>query len=421
MWRLFFFEALIELVFRVAFQTMAPQELLMYLSIPVVSAVVGWGTNVLALKMTFYPVEFIGIRPIFGWQGIIPSKALKMANMTVDMLTTRLVGVEEIFARLDADRVVEELQPGVSELLNQIINHVLLEQRPQLWATLPDYVKQEIYDKASADAAVVIRESLDDIQVNIEDILDIKKMSVDALMADKRFLVEIFLECGREEFKFIERSGIWFGFLFGLIQMMVWFFYKGQWLLPAAGFVVGYLTNILALRLIFSPRQPTQVGPFKLQGMFLRRQMEVSEAYARMITDQIVNMDNLMQSIFHGPMTDRLLDIVQKHVQQSVESYAGLAEPIIRLVVGSKDYEHIKSLISENIVESVPSGPVMDIREYAEEAMDIERTLRTRLQELPPEQFEGLLRPVFQEDEWKLILVGAVLGLAAGFAQLFFW
>ena len=178
-----------------------------------------------------------------------------MANMTVDMLTTRLVGVEEIFARLDADRVVEELQPGVSEMLKQIINHVLLEQRPQLWATLPDYVKQEIYDKASADAAVVIRESLDDIQVNIEDILDIKQMSVDALMADKRFLVEIFLECGREEFKFIERSGIWFGFLFGLIQMTIWFFYKGQWLLPAAGFVVGYLTNILALRLIFSPRQ----------------------------------------------------------------------------------------------------------------------------------------------------------------------
>lgn len=38
----------------------------LYLSIPVVSAIVGWGTNVVALKMTFFPIEFFGI-PIKTW------------------------------------------------------------------------------------------------------------------------------------------------------------------------------------------------------------------------------------------------------------------------------------------------------------------------------------------------------------------
>jgi hypothetical protein len=37
---------------------------------------------------------------------------------------------------------------------------------------------------------------------------------------------------------------------------------------------------------------------------------------------------------------------------------------------------------------------------------------------LSPEEFQGFLRPVFQEDEWKLILVGAVLGVLAGVLQL---
>ena len=37
---------------------------------------------------------------------------------------------------------------------------------------------------------------------------------------------------------------------------------------------------------------------------------------------------------------------------------------------------------------------------------------------LDSESFEGVLRPAFQQDEWKLILAGAVLGLAAGVAQL---
>ena len=40
------------------------------------------------------------------------------------------------------------------------------------------------------------------------------------------------------------------------------------------------------------------------------------------------------------------------------------------------------------------------------------------MQKLPPDEFEGVLRPAFQQDEWKLILAGAALGFVAGIAQL---
>ena len=51
--------------------------------------------------------------------------------------------------------------------------------------------------------------------------------------------------------------------------------------------------------------------------------------------------------------------------------------------------------------------------------MDLENIFRTRMQKLPPRDFVDFLRPVFQEDELKLILVGAVLGMGAGIGQLF--
>ena len=41
------------------------------------------------------------------------------------------------------------------------------------------------------------------------------------------------------------------------------------------------------------------------------------------------------------------------------------------------------------------------------------------MQALSPEEFEGVLRPAYQADEWKLILVGAILGMTAGFGQLY--
>ena len=41
------------------------------------------------------------------------------------------------------------------------------------------------------------------------------------------------------------------------------------------------------------------------------------------------------------------------------------------------------------------------------------------MQQLPPSEFVDFLRPVFQEDELKLIIVGAILGMGAGIGQSF--
>lgn len=57
--------------------------------------------------------------------------------------------------------------------------------------------------------------------------------------------------------------------------MFVWLLYDKPWTLPAGGAVVGYITNWVALKLIFEPVDPVKIGPFVLQGLFLKRQNEV--------------------------------------------------------------------------------------------------------------------------------------------------
>ncbi|KMS86629.1 hypothetical protein ACZ91_35695, partial [Streptomyces regensis] len=58
------------------------------------------------------------------------------------------------------------------------------------------------------------------------------------------------------------------------------------------------------------------------------------------------------------------------------------------------------------------------VETYAADAMDIRGTLVTKMRELDDEEFEGLLRPAFQQDEWILILTGALLGGVCGELQV---
>ena len=82
-------------------ETLTDPEIWKYLSIPVIAALIGWITNWLAIKLTFYPLNFIGIPPFLGWQGIIPSKAEKMARISVDATISKIGTVQEISEYID--------------------------------------------------------------------------------------------------------------------------------------------------------------------------------------------------------------------------------------------------------------------------------------------------------------------------------
>ncbi|MFB6350776.1 MAG: DUF445 domain-containing protein, partial [Bradymonadaceae bacterium] len=324
----------------------------------------------------------------------------------------------EVFARLEADRVVDEMDEEVETTIRETIDEVAATYRPDVWRNLPDPVKEEVYRRAMEDAPEVIRESLQDIKWEIEDLLDLKALAVEALTEDKELLNRIFLECGEKEFRFIERSGLYFGFGFGLLQAILWYAFQADFLLPGIGFVVGFATNFLALQMIFEPTEPKKIGPFRWQGLFLKRQKEVAEAYAELVANNVVTTQNIMKGIMEGPTTDRLLDIVRRHLEHAAEDYDTPGEPIFKWAVGSDEYEEMKDDVVDRVLERL-DRPIYGVSDYVDEALDLEATLRRRLEALEPAEFERLLRPVFQEDEWKLILVGALLGMAVGFVQLF--
>ena len=393
------------------------QSLLIYLAIPITSALVGWLTNVVAIKMTFYPIHFIGIKPI-GWQGIIPSKAAKMSSISVDLWTSKLINVKELFAKINPKKVAKEMDPEFDRISKEIMDEIMHEQAPEIWSRVPESVKKLAYSRISKDLPEIVTEMMTDIKENIDEMFDIKDMVIKRLTKDKGLLNEMFLQVGDEEFKFIERSGFTFGFLFGIVQMLVWYFYPKFWILPLFGLLVGYATNWLALKLIFNPIEPISFLGVTYQGLFIKRQNEVSKEYAYMLAHDIFTFDRIFASIITGPTKDRFVNLIANHANHAIDEAAGLSKPVITLVAGKRSYEKIKNIAIDKTLKELPNS-VKPVFPYAEKAMDLENIFRTRMQKLPPRDFVDFLRPVFQEDELKLILVGAVLGMGAGIGQLF--
>ncbi|KAF1777812.1 Protein of unknown function DUF445 [Phytophthora cactorum] len=323
----------------------------------------------------------------------------------VQIMTHQLLQVSEVFAKIEPAQVVKELEPILFNTIHTVVEDMALKYSPELWAVLPA-------KKVKEESPAHIEALMDEIRNNIEDVFDLEDMVVTNMCKDKQLLVNMFVTCGYSELAFIRNSGAYMGGIFGLMQMGIWFVYSDRIVVfPVIGLLVGTITNWLALKMIFEPVNPKRYCGITFHGLFLRRQNEVAEVYGKMVARDVLNSRNIFEAILKGPYSDRLFELVYDNVQEAVNAATETTQKIINFSIGEEMYGNIK--------EDIFPDSLRQIESYATVAMDLEVTLREKMKLLTSEQFENLLHPIFEEDEWKLVVMGGVLGVAIGVVQAF--
>ena len=387
-----------------------------YFLVPLISGLIGYVTNVLSIKMTFYPIDFVGIKPFGGWQGILPSKATKMAAKSVDLLTRDLFKSKEVFEKLDPEVFEKLSREDFLTMSERIADSVMKIKMPAAWEFASVGIRPKIKKIIAAVLPEIVTNTLVEIRENIDKILDLKLLAINTMKEDKEMINKIFLDLGGKQFRFIETSGFWLGLLFGMGQNLTTLYTTHWAMFGLYGMFIGFITNWLAIKLIFEPAEPKQIGPFKLWGLFLRNQKEESYRYAKIIANEVLTTENLFDYIFRFPKNDITKNIISKHVSESADKILQSQPTLFKLLITNSKVSEFKSVIFFHLVNELPLH-IRVIYPYAEKALDIENTIGNKMAELPPKQFIDFLRPAFQEDEWKLIAVGAVLGGVAGVLQ----
>jgi uncharacterized membrane protein YheB (UPF0754 family) len=227
----------------------------------------------------------------------------------------------------------------------------------------------------------------------------------------------LFFEAGDKELRFVINSGFLIGGFLGFFTIPLFLLIDQWWVLPVVGASVGYITNWIALKVIFNPVEKRRIGPFELQGLFIQRQPEVARAYGREVAQNTITLENIAEDMLHGRKSDRTRKMLREVLKPEVDKAMGAVGPAVRVATGTAEYDAIRDRMAEEAVE-VSVEPMQDPEFNRERAEAIEDLIATRLAELPPEEYVETLRTAFEEDEWMLIGLGAVLGFVAGWIQL---
>jgi len=385
-------------------------------TIPVFTGTIGWLINWSGLIMLFNPVRFYGftvpgLREVatllprkaqeipgwmegkLGWQGILPARAAKMGSISVDKAIAKLGTPAEFYQQLEPDKIAEHIVTMFQPQIPEIVDETMWREHPGLWQNVPSRGKQAVYVRVQEQLPGIVKQMTTEIGLYIDQLLDPKIMVIDHFEKHPALVNRIMKDVGKKELRLMVNFGFLFGFLLGIPVAVIDHFVNQPWLLPILGIVVGWTTNLLGMAVIFEPVDARKIGPFKLHGLFLRRQNEVAEVYARIIANDVVTLENIGDFLLNGPRGDRTKQMIQDAMGPAIDKAAGPLQAAIRVAVGSSEYDQIRASVA---LESV------------------ERTL-TPFQD--PE-FSKILRSAIKEDEWMLYLHGGVMGLVGGLIHL---
>jgi uncharacterized membrane protein YheB (UPF0754 family) len=419
---------------------MSTQEWVKLLTIPIFTGIIGWLINWTGLIMLFNPVRFHGWRIPglqelstllprklqevpgimqggIGWQGIVPARAAKMGSISVDKAISKLGTPSEFFQQLEPEKMAEHIVTVFLPEIPSIVNRTMQREHPGLWNDLPDRGKQAVYTRVQQQLPEIVQQVTGDIGRHIDQLLDPKLMVVDHFESHPALVNRIFKDIGKRELRLMVNFGFLFGFLLGIPVAVITHFVTWWWLLPVLGVFVGWTTNLLGMYVIFEPVYERKIGPFTLHGLFLRRQNEVAEVYAKIIADEVVTLENIGNFLLDGPRGDRTRQMLEEAMGPAIDRAAGPARAAVRVAVGTREYDNIRDSVAHEAADHTLTG-FRDPEFSRRQSEQMRALVAQRTKELPSKDFVEMLRAAIKEDEWMIYLHGAVMGLAGGFIHL---
>jgi uncharacterized membrane protein YheB (UPF0754 family) len=199
---------------------MSTSQIFIYLT-PIVSGLIGWFTNWVAVKMLFKPVKPVNFG-IYKLQGVFPKRQDKLAASIGRMVADELLTAHDIRERvLHQDNI-----DALLEFVENKIEHYLKEDFPVRYPIASiffgkrrrEQIKIDLMNEVHVMAPEVIHKVMEDLEKNMK-VEDLVAQKVAALSPDK--LENLINGILKKELGFIEWSGAVLGFLVGVIQVLL--------------------------------------------------------------------------------------------------------------------------------------------------------------------------------------------------------
>ena len=185
-------------------------------------------------------------------------------------------------------------------------------------------------------------------------------------------------------------------------------------ILAVIGGLIGYITNVIAIKLIFRPINPIKIPILNIEiiGMIPKRKTEIATHIAKVVEEQFISVDEITDNIITEQDKQHIIDYIKVRVKLILSEKMTLIPSTIRNLVQNYVSEIIEDEIREGIDEL---SEEMIIK--TKNRINIKEIIENKINELDLYELETIILQIVKNELRHIEVLGLILGFFIGIVQ----
>lgn len=187
-------------------------------------------------------------------------------------------------------------------------------------------------------------------------------------------------------------------------------------LIVGIGAGIGWVTNYVAIKMLFRPYKEINLGLFKIQGLLPKRKHEIGESIAEVIQTELVSLQEILKSLDGEKLEKEMSVVIDKILEEKLQSEITRNFPMLAMFLSSDMLEKIKGIIKNSILENKDNIVEM-FSNYLKENVDFKGIIIKNVDAFSLEKLEEVTYTLAAREFKHIEVIGAILGAIIGFVQ----
>ena len=180
------------------------------------------------------------------------------------------------------------------------------------------------------------------------------------------------------------------------------------------GGCIGYITNKLAIKLIFRPINPIKIPILNIEilGLIPKRKKEIAKNIGDIIQREFISVEEILENIIDENDKARIVTYIKGKVRIIIEERAILIpSPIRQMLQG-----YIENIVEEEFSKYI-NELSKDIVHKAQDRINIQEIVENKINELDLYELENIILSIAEKELKHIEVLGLILGFLIGIVQ----
>ena len=179
---------------------------------------------------------------------------------------------------------------------------------------------------------------------------------------------------------------------------------------------IGWITNWVAIKMLFRPHREINFGLFKIQGLIPKRRAEIGTGIAKIVQNELISVKDVISNIDREEFSKRLNKLIDEVLNKNLKRKVKEKFPLLQVFFTDKVAKDIGNAIKGIIMEN--KEKIFEIfSNYAEENIDFEIIISDKISNFSLDKLEEIITLLAKKELKHIVVIGAVLGMIIGAVQ----